>query len=69
MVPSSDHDPAQGTLHTLVVERHIRVGQKDPQAVEVLPQIRDGFSERALGNRSLLKRPLMNLLHDGTCTC
>jgi len=33
----------------------------------VLPEIRDHFSERALGKCALLKRPLVNLLHHGTC--
>jgi hypothetical protein len=69
VVLSSDDDAAERTLRTVNVERHIEVGQEDPEAVEVLAEIRDRFSERTLWQGSLLKHPLMNLLHHGAGAC
>jgi len=51
--PSEDH-AAHRALRAVVVERHVGVGQKDSEAVEVLAEIRDRFSEWTLGKRSLL---------------
>ncbi len=69
MILPSEDDTAERALRTVVVERHIGVGEEDLEALEVLPEVVDRFSEGASGQGSLLKRPLMNLLHDEASAC